>query len=130
MSQSGMFDILPFGILPDAAVVHEPDLTPDDLTCGTPCASWWRAVEVEVLRVDGLVVAAWRLHFSLDCFVHGASARVGGGLRMPLQRAGRARSGAGEGDGTEKSSLVPASPVVDAPRRLRNPGVESQQKGD
>ena len=26
-----MFDILPFGILPDAAVVHEPDLAPDDL---------------------------------------------------------------------------------------------------
>src|SRR6058998_1373081 len=26
----------------------------------------------------------WRPHFSLDSFVHGASARVGDGLRMPL----------------------------------------------
>ena len=46
-----MFDILPFGILPDAAVVHEPDLTPDDLTDPPPVdtdpmdVSVFRAVE-------------------------------------------------------------------------------------
>src|SRR5438093_4210448 len=46
---------LPLRLLPDAAVVHEPDLAPDDLLA-ILLVLHGRAVEVEVLRVDRLLV--------------------------------------------------------------------------
>ena len=79
--------------LPGARIQQPSHARPLGLAALTEIDRIESDVEAKVVSaVDTVIGAAgrWRPHFSLDSFADRQSARVGGGLRMPLQRSTRA----------------------------------------